>query len=77
VQWITGPIPAGIEGEILCRNCLYWELLLSTQPAQNVFDIGVWVVLEAGQGAYSNEAERVQRVTYSDPKADRYPRHKQ
>jgi predicted nucleic-acid-binding Zn-ribbon protein len=34
VQWITGPIPAGIEGEIFCRNCLYWETLLSAQPAQ-------------------------------------------
>jgi hypothetical protein len=76
VAWISGTIPSGIEGEIACRNCLYWETLLTTAPAQSVFDVENWTVLEAGQGLYSTEAERAQIMTYQDPRADRYQRHK-
>jgi hypothetical protein len=75
VTWVTGEIPAGVEGEVVCRNCLYWEMLLTVAPAATVFDTERWVVLEAGQGAYSGDAERAQVTSYRDPDADAYPRY--
>jgi len=51
-SWFTGTIPAGVEGEIACRNCLYWETLLTTEAAENIFDTYRWIVLAAGQGTY-------------------------
>lgn len=74
-MWITGTIPAGVEGEILCRSCLYWELLLTTQHAENVFDVDMWVVLEAGQGTYRNDADKARVTLYQDPQRDSYLRY--
>ena len=74
VEWYSGQIPAGIEGEIICRGCSYWEKLLSVADASDVFETSHWVVLEAGTGKYSDPMDRAGTTTYRDPDAENYAR---
>jgi ribosomal protein S27AE len=73
-DWYSGTIPVGITGRIGCQDCYYWESLVSVQESDDVFDTTQWVVLEAGQGKYSSEAERQATITYRNPEADKYAR---
>lgn len=73
-EWYSGEIPIGVEGEIACRGCFYWEKLLTIEAASDILDTPHWVVLEAGRGQYTNPEEQAQTVIYRNPDADTYPR---
>jgi hypothetical protein len=62
-------------GFIGCRECQSWESLLSIDEAKDLFEAEKWVVLEAGQGTFDNDAERQKTITYRDPEADQSPRY--
>jgi hypothetical protein len=74
VEWYSGQIPAGIEGEIICRGCSYWEKVLTVVDTSDIFDTPNWVVLEAGRGKYNNPMEQAGTTTYRDPEAENYAR---
>jgi len=74
-MWPSGVIPVGIEGFIGCRDCFYWEHVLTVSEAEYIFDHEHWVVLRAGQGVFDDKAEQEMVASYSDPEADEYPRH--
>jgi hypothetical protein len=73
-EWYSGQIPAGIEGFIGCRECQYWERILTLADAADVFDGDHWIVLKAGQGSFSREEEQDKTITYQDPEESKYPR---
>jgi hypothetical protein len=73
-DWYSGTIPAGIEGFIGCRDCQYWEQLLSIADAESELDAVHWTVLAAGQGSYRGSEEREKTITYRNPDAEQYPR---
>jgi len=73
-EWYAGQIPAGIEGEIACRGCFYWEKVLTVSAAEDVLDTRHWVVLDAGRGQYHDPQEREQTIIYRNPEAANYPR---
>lgn len=61
---ISGAVRKGTEGFVCCTECLYWERLMTVANVDNVFATSVWVVLEAGQGAFRNDVEREATIIY-------------
>jgi hypothetical protein len=75
VEWYSDQIPAGVEGFIGCRECQYWERVLSVSEAGSVLETKHWIVIETGQGSFSGSEERERTSTYRNPEADQYPRY--
>lgn len=60
----AGPMRKGTEAFIVCRTCDYWERLMTVIPVETVFDTGIWVLMEAGQGKFSSDLEREDTIVF-------------